>query len=144
MVVSTMSRPAGSVAVSARPIFPNTCSTSGKVEMILSVCWSISRAFATDTPGKVVGMYSRSPSNRDGMNSEPSLRKGMTVANTISTAPATTLRGWRSTQATTGRYRRMRKRLMGFLCSGRIFPRMNAAIRIGTMVIARMAEAAMD
>ena len=30
IVVSNMSRPAGSVAVFARPAFPQTCSTSGK------------------------------------------------------------------------------------------------------------------
>ena len=56
MVVSTMERGAGSVAVSARPILPKTCSTSGKGLMILSVCWSISRALVAEMPGSVVGM----------------------------------------------------------------------------------------
>ena len=41
MVVSIMSMGAGSVAVSARPILPKTWCTSGKVWMILSVCWRI-------------------------------------------------------------------------------------------------------
>ena len=36
MTVSIMSRPAGSVAVPARPAFPHTCSTSGKVFRMLS------------------------------------------------------------------------------------------------------------
>ena len=56
MVVSIIVSGAGSVAVSARPILPSTCSTCGWVEMILSVCWSSSRAFVIDSPGGVVGM----------------------------------------------------------------------------------------
>ena len=56
IVVSSIERGAGSVAVSARPTLPNTDSTSGKLRMILSVCWTISRAFPIDTPGRVVGM----------------------------------------------------------------------------------------
>ena len=47
---------AGSVAVSALPTLPNTVSTSGKLRMIRSVCWTISLAFVIDTPGRVVGM----------------------------------------------------------------------------------------
>ena len=56
IVVSIIDRGAGSVAVSARPIFPKTLSTSGNALMILSVCCNNSRAFVTDRPGKVVGM----------------------------------------------------------------------------------------
>ena len=56
MVVSSMLSGAGSVAVSARPTLPNTCSTSGKVRRIRSVCCRISRALVIDTPGRVVGM----------------------------------------------------------------------------------------
>ena len=56
MVVSSMLSGAGSVAVSARPTLPNTCSTSGKVRRMRSVCCRISRALVIDTPGRVVGM----------------------------------------------------------------------------------------
>ncbi len=53
---------AGSVAVSARPILPNTVLTSGTVRISLSVCCSNSCALPIEMPGKVVGMYIRSPS----------------------------------------------------------------------------------
>ena len=56
MVVSSMLSGAGSVAVSARPTLPKTCSTSGKVRRIRSVCCRISRALVIDMLGKVVGM----------------------------------------------------------------------------------------
>ena len=56
MVVSIMLRGAGSVAVSARPIFPNTRSTSGKALIIRSVCCNSSRALVMDIPGSVVGI----------------------------------------------------------------------------------------
>ena len=46
-----MVRGAGSVAVSARPILPNTVSTSGTVLISLSVCCSNSRALPMDSPG---------------------------------------------------------------------------------------------
>src|SRR6266568_6182291 len=51
MMVSNISIGAGSVAVAARPDFPNTEATSGNVLMILSwVCIS-SAAFVTERPG---------------------------------------------------------------------------------------------
>ena len=56
IVVSIIDSGAGSVAESARPTFPNTCRTSGKVRMTRSVCYRISRASVIDTPGSVVGM----------------------------------------------------------------------------------------
>ena len=51
MKVSIMVSGAGSVAVSARPILPNTVATSGTVRMSLSVCCSSCRALPTDIPG---------------------------------------------------------------------------------------------
>ena len=56
MVVSNIDSGAGSVAVWARPALPSTCFTWGCRAMILSVCWSSSRAFVIDRPGGVVGM----------------------------------------------------------------------------------------
>ena len=56
MVVSTMVRGAGSVAVSARPILPNTRLTSGTVLISLSVCCSSSCALPIEMAGKVLGM----------------------------------------------------------------------------------------
>jgi hypothetical protein len=62
IVVSNMSSGAGSVAVRARPAFPSTVSTSGKEASTLSWWRMISRAWAIDTPGTVVGMKRTDPS----------------------------------------------------------------------------------
>ena len=51
MVVSIIENGAGSVDVPARPAFPKTRSTSGKVMRILSWTWSACWASATDIPG---------------------------------------------------------------------------------------------
>ncbi len=76
IVVSIISSGAGSVAVSARPILPNTLCTSGICLIIRSVCCSSSPALPADSPGSAVGMYSRSPSSSGGMNSPPSFSTG--------------------------------------------------------------------
>ncbi len=78
-MVSSIDSGAGSVAVSARPTFPNTVSTSGKVRRILSVCCNNSLAFVIETPGNEVGIYKMSPSSSGGMNSLPSFETGYTV-----------------------------------------------------------------
>ena len=51
MTVSIMVSGAGSVAVSARPILPNTWDTSGTVWIIRSVCCKSSRALSIEMPG---------------------------------------------------------------------------------------------
>ncbi len=56
---------------------------------ILSVCCSSSFAFVVEIPGKVVGMYKRSPSQSGGMNSEPIWRIGQTVIATRIALPMT-------------------------------------------------------
>ncbi|MCY1559666.1 hypothetical protein D9M68_967240 [compost metagenome] len=56
MVVSNISRGAGSVAVSARPALPETCSTSGTVLISRSVICSNWLAFCADRPGSAEGM----------------------------------------------------------------------------------------
>ena len=71
MIVSIMSRPAGSVAVSARPALPTTCQTSGKVRKIASRAFMSSAACVTDTRGTVVGISRIDPSSSAGMNSLP-------------------------------------------------------------------------
>ena len=55
-VVSIIDSGAGSVAVSARPTLPKTCSTSGNVLIVRSVRCSSSRAAVMEMPGMVVGM----------------------------------------------------------------------------------------
>ncbi len=55
-IVSIIDSGAGSVAVSARPTLPRTCSTCGWVAMILSVCCNSSLALVIEIPGGVVGM----------------------------------------------------------------------------------------
>ena len=81
IVVSIMVSGAGSVAVSARPILPNTVSTSGTDLISLSVCCNSSRALPMDRPGRVVGMYIQSPSSSGGMNSLPSCAAGQMAVN---------------------------------------------------------------
>ena len=50
-MVSIIDSGAGSVDVVARPAFPNTRSTSGKVRSSLLCSWSAAWASATDIPG---------------------------------------------------------------------------------------------
>ena len=72
IVVSIISSGAGSVAVSARPILPNTRFTSGTVLISAIGLLQELGALPGDRPGSAVGMYSRSPSSSGGMNSLPS------------------------------------------------------------------------
>ena len=90
MVVSNMSSPAGSVAVSARPAFPHTCSTSGNHFRMPSWIRRISRARATLTPGSVVGMKRMVPSSSGGMNSLPIRVQGIQVSTSATSAPRST------------------------------------------------------
>ncbi len=90
IVVSNIDSGAGSVAVVARPAFPNTLFTSGKAARIESWTRRVSLAFATLMPGSVVGMYRIVPSFSGGMNSEPISRIGRTVSTSAASAPATT------------------------------------------------------
>ena len=55
-VVSIIVSGAGSVDVSALPIFPKTRSTSGKALSFLSICWTIQPASRFGSPGSVVGI----------------------------------------------------------------------------------------
>src|SRR3990170_5098718 len=55
-VVSIMEKGAGSVDVSARPALPKTRSTSGKLFKSLSCRSRRSWAWATESPGRVVGI----------------------------------------------------------------------------------------
>ena len=50
-MVSTMETGAESVAVLARPAFPHTDSTSGKLLSMLSCTWSSSRCWVSETLG---------------------------------------------------------------------------------------------
>ena len=70
-VVSAMLIGAGSVEVSARPIFPTTISTAGSAAMIRSCCRMISVAFVSEMRGSVMGMNIAVSSSSGGMNSEP-------------------------------------------------------------------------
>src|ERR1700732_1813329 len=56
ITVSNISVGAGSVAVDARPAFPQTDDTSGNDLMILSCVCTSYGAFVTDRPGSVVGI----------------------------------------------------------------------------------------
>lgn len=46
------------------PVLPNACSTSGKIMVIPLVCRASSLALAIAMPGRVVGIYPKSPAGR--------------------------------------------------------------------------------
>ena len=54
--VSVIESGAGSVAVFARPIFPNTVLTSGTALSRRSICWSTEAASPSEMPGGAVGI----------------------------------------------------------------------------------------
>jgi hypothetical protein len=56
ITVSAMPTGAGSVAVSARPILPNTLTTSGTAASRASIDCSTAIASVADIPGGAVGM----------------------------------------------------------------------------------------
>ncbi len=143
IVVSTMEIGAQSVAVLARPAFPQTDSTSGKVIRMLSCTFSSRRCWVSETLGRVFGMYMRLPSRRGGMNSLPSPANGMSVNANAATAPTMTSTRARRDQRSTGRYTRAAQRLSGLAASGRIRPLMRNPISTGTTVTERSAAAAM-
>ena len=71
-VVSAMVSGAGSVAVSARPIFPKTVATAGEPASAESWKRSCNGSSSSGAPGSVLGMKRRSPSSMRGRNSRPS------------------------------------------------------------------------
>ena len=73
-MVSTISRGAGSVAVSARPALAKTLATSGNCMRILSCSWIASRIVWIEAAGLATGMYMMVSSHKGGMNSEPSAK----------------------------------------------------------------------
>ena len=73
IVVSIMEKGAGSVDDSARPALPNTRTTSGTSAISRSIVCRRRDASVTESPGRVVGMYSRLPSSSGGKNSDPRL-----------------------------------------------------------------------
>jgi hypothetical protein len=103
MMVSNMDRGAGSVAVSARPAFPNTDATSGKARSAASCFCSSPLASSIEIPGTVMGMKRIDPSSRGGMNSEPSRRHGKAVATSRAAITRTDASRCRSRKRTSGR-----------------------------------------
>ncbi len=93
---------AGSVAVSARPALPRTCSTSGNWTRMRSVSCRSFCACSIETPGIVLGMYSNAPSSTCGMNSEPMIQNNGMVRTTRRTAPPITCFFQRRLQRTSG------------------------------------------
>ena len=135
---------AGSVAVSARPILPKTILTSGTVRISLSVCCNSCCALPIEIPGKVVGMYIRSPSFKSGMNSEPNLVAGQRPTINRPAATISTITGLRVTTLIIGRYIQIIKRFNGLVCSGLILPRMKYPINTGTSVMDSKAAPAIE
>ncbi|MNH08147.1 hypothetical protein D3C79_675550 [compost metagenome] len=102
MLVSIITRSAGSVALSARPALPNTFCTSGTVRISLSVCCSISLALPTEMLAAVVGMYMMSPSSNGGMNSEPRYLSGQKPMTVTASASSKVVLGRASTALSSG------------------------------------------
>src|SRR5712692_9753295 len=71
IVVSAIENGAGSVAVSARPTFPNTDATSVDLAKARSCRRTCAPPSSIGAPGSVVGMNNRSPSSMRGRNSPP-------------------------------------------------------------------------
>jgi hypothetical protein len=72
MTVSNMEMGAGSRALSARPIFPTTDSTSGMASNAMFWYAITSSASPMEAWGMVVGIQRNEPSSSGGMNSRPS------------------------------------------------------------------------
>src|SRR5207247_6604935 len=72
-IVSVMLIGAGSVDVSARPIFPTTEAIAGSCEIIRSCSRNNSVAFDNDMLGSVTGIHIAVSSSKGGMNSDPLL-----------------------------------------------------------------------
>ncbi len=123
IVVSSIVSGAGSVAVSARPTLPKTRSTSGTVLISLSVCINSSRALPIETPGNVVGMYSRSPSSSSGINSLPIFLSGIHAEIITNIETKIVSQGIFKHSVRIGRYTQIKKREIGFLFSFGILPR---------------------
>ena len=102
-VVSSMVSGAGSVALSARPALPKTVATSGTDLMMRSVRCSTASAWLGESPGRVVGMYSTSPSSSSGMNSLPRRLHGHSALSSPSDAISTMAQGRRRAKASNGR-----------------------------------------
>ena len=103
----------------------------------------ISRAWAIEAPGTVVGMNRIDPSSSGGMNSLPSRCHGKIVAPRRSPAAETTSHGRLSAASRNGRYSQRSARFTGLARSGRIRPRTRYPMSTGTSVIARKADPAM-
>ncbi|CZZ45817.1 Uncharacterised protein [Enterobacter roggenkampii] len=102
MVVSTISSGAESVAVSALPVLPKTEATSGTVFINLSVVCNNAAASAGETPGKVEGIYSRSPSLIFGRNSPPTWLRGQITVKMDKAATIRVVLGQLSTRISSG------------------------------------------
>ncbi len=101
-VISAMPVNAGSVAVLAFPIFPNTRSTSGKVVSNWSCTCNTFVASVIDSPGTVVGIYRIVPSFNGGMNSAPRRVKAGIVSPTATRASNTMSQRTRSAPESIG------------------------------------------
>jgi len=102
-VVSAMVSGAGSVAVSARPIFPKTVATAGEPASAESWKRSCSGSSSSGAPGKVLGMKRRSPSSMRGRNSRPSPGSSGRQERSAAPAMASVQPGRESATCTKGR-----------------------------------------
>ena len=102
MTVSVMFTGAGSMELSARPIFPTTLSTSGSCAMTLSCQRKICPAFVSEMLGSVIGIKSAVSSFKGGMNSEPIVVASNTALTKTTTAAPRVRRRCRSAQFRVG------------------------------------------
>jgi hypothetical protein len=93
--------------------------------------------------GKVIGIYSRSPSFSGGMNSCPSFGASATAESVAKTPMATVEMGRRKATYTNGRYSLIKKRDTGCLDSGTMRPRISKSRSAGAKVIDNSAAASM-
>ena len=101
-IVSVMLIGAGSVDVSARPIFPTTEATAGSCEIIRSCSRNNSVAFDNDMLGSVTGIHIAVSSSKGGMNSDPILPARNTANPNRSAAEASVSTRCRNAKRSTG------------------------------------------
>src|SRR5690606_7396676 len=116
--------------------------TSSTVLIKRSVCCRNLAAVAGLKPGRVVGIYNRSPSAKAGINSLDKRCHGTKLEASASTLSSTKVVGKRRHSLSSGVYSAIKPRLSGFFCSDGILPRRKYSINTGINVIAKIAAEA--
>ena len=94
--------PIGSLAISGRPVFETTLSTSGNSSSVRSMALVISIELSSDTLGRRTAWTARSPSSSLGTNSRPNREASTTLRANTATAATTSGSGNLSAKPSSG------------------------------------------